>query len=125
MDLSLLAREHGDKPAVVMAGSGARLSYRELDEASNRIAHLFRDQGLAAGDHIAILMENRFEMLPVVFAAQRTGLLYTPVNWHLSADEAAYIVSNCGAGLFIYSAALAGLAQAGLRRPHCVDSAFV
>ena len=125
MDLSLLAREHGDKPAVVMAGSGTRLSYRELDEASNRIAHLFRDQGLGAGDHIAILMENRFEMLPVVFAAQRTGLLYTPVNWHLSADEAAYIVSNCGAVLFIYSAALSGLAQAVLRRPNSVESSFV
>jgi long-chain acyl-CoA synthetase len=34
MDLTRLAREHGDKPAVVMAGSGATLSYAELDRQS-------------------------------------------------------------------------------------------
>ncbi len=42
MHLTQLAREHGDKPAVIMAGSGATLSYAELERQSNKIAHLFR-----------------------------------------------------------------------------------
>ncbi|WP_044506821.1 AMP-binding protein [Gordonia sp. KTR9] len=125
MDLGLLAREHGEKPAIVVAGSGARLSYRELDEQSNRIAHLFRDRGLVPGDHIAVLMENRVELLPVVFAAQRAGLLYTPVNWHLRPDEAAYIVSNCQARILVYSHELSGLAHAALAQADAVESVYV
>ena len=94
MHLTSLAREQGDKPAVILAGSGATLSYAELDRQSNKIAQLFRSRGLRPGDHIAVLMENRPEFFAVVWAAQRSGLFYTPVNWHLSGAEAAYIVAD-------------------------------
>jgi acyl-CoA synthetase (AMP-forming)/AMP-acid ligase II len=112
MHLTHLAREHGDKPAIIMADSGVTLSYAELDRQSNQIAHLFRARGLRPGDHIAVLMENRPEFFPVVWAAQRTGLFYTPVNWHLSAAEAAYIVADCGARLLVSSSELEQLAAA-------------
>ena len=112
MHLTDLARVHGDKPAVIMAGSGAVLSYAELDRQSNKIAQLFRARGLRPGDHIAVLMENRPEFFPVVWAAQRSGLFYTPVNWHLSGAEAAYIVADCGARLLVSSSELEDLASA-------------
>ncbi|MET7769444.1 acyl-CoA synthetase [Nocardia sp. NPDC005366] len=112
MNLTELAAEYADKPAIVMAASGVTLTYRELEERSNQIAHLFRSRGLGPGDHIAILMRNQLEVFPVAWAAQRSGLLYTPVNRHLSADEASYIVANCGAKMLIHSAALADLAVA-------------
>jgi acyl-CoA synthetase (AMP-forming)/AMP-acid ligase II len=44
MHLTRLAREYGGKPAVIMAGSGAVLSYAELDRQSNKIAQLFRSR---------------------------------------------------------------------------------
>jgi long-chain acyl-CoA synthetase len=69
MHLTELAREHGDKPAVIMADSGATLSYAELERQSNKVAHLFRARGLRPGDHIAVLMENRLEFFPVVWAS--------------------------------------------------------
>src|ERR1700733_1052358 len=106
MHLTQLAREHGAKAAVIMADSGATLSYAELERQSNKVAQLFSARGLRPGDHIAVLMENRLEFFPVVWAAQRCGLLYTPVNWHLSADEAAYIVADCGARLLVSSGGL-------------------
>ena len=112
MHLTQLARDYGDKPAVIMAGSGAILSYAELERQSNQIAQLFRSRGLRPGDHIAVLMENRPEFFPVVWAAQRSGLFYTPVNWHLSAAEAAYIVADCGARLLVASSELEELAAA-------------
>ena len=112
MHLTELAREYGEKPAVIMGGSGAALSYAELERQSNKIARLFRSRGLRPGDHIAVLMENRPEFFPVVWAAQRSGLLYTPVNWHLSAAEAAYIVADCGARLLVSSSGLEELAAA-------------
>src|SRR5580704_15618512 len=69
MHLTELAREHGDKPAVIMADSGATLSYAELERRSNKVAHLFRARGLRSGGHIAVLMENRLEFFPVVWAS--------------------------------------------------------
>ena len=49
MNLTELAREHGDKPAVIMGGTGATMSYAELERRSNQVAHLFRARGLRAG----------------------------------------------------------------------------
>lgn len=112
MHLTQLARAYGDKPAVIMGGSGVRLSYAELERQSNQIAQLFRSRGLRPGDHIAVLMENRPEFFPVTWAAQRSGLFYTPVNWHLSGTEAAYIVADCGARLLVASSDLEELAAA-------------
>ena len=48
-----------DKPAVVMAGSGEVVTYRDLDERSTRLARLWRSHGLAPGDHVAIFSENQ------------------------------------------------------------------
>jgi acyl-CoA synthetase (AMP-forming)/AMP-acid ligase II len=99
-----------DKPAVIVGGSGEVVTYRELDEASNRLAQLFRDRGLKAGNHIAFMLENTARHFEVVWAAQRAGLYYTAINSHLSAAEAAYIVDDCGAELVIVSAALGAVA---------------
>ncbi len=112
MHLTTLAAEFGDKPAIIMGDSGAALSYRELEAESNRIARLFREFGLRTGDHIATLFDNTIELFPIVWAAQRAGLLYTPVNWHLSESEASYIVRDCGAKVLLYSLRLEHLAAA-------------
>ncbi|HVV12702.1 acyl-CoA synthetase [Amycolatopsis sp.] len=112
MQLTRLAGELGGKPAIVMGATGATLTYRELEARSNRIARLFRDRGLRPGDHIALLFGNTLEVFPVVWAAQRCGLLYTPVNWHLAESEAAYIVENCEARLLVSEVDLEPLASA-------------
>ncbi|MFI7612699.1 AMP-binding protein [Nonomuraea terrae] len=99
-----------DKPAVIMAGSGRIVTYRELDEESNRLAHLFRAAGLRPGDHIAFMLANHPLFLVIAWAAHRSGLYYTPISSRLQTDELAYIVNNCGARVFISSADLAGVA---------------
>src|SRR5579863_823743 len=95
-----------------MGGTGATMSFAELERRSNQVAHLFRARGLRAGMSIAVLMQNELELFPVIWAAQRTGLYYAPVNWHLSAAEAAYIVADCGARLLVSSASVEPLAAA-------------
>ena len=49
---------------------------------------------------------NEPEFLEVLYAAQRTGLRLTPINWHLTGEEAAYIVENCEAKAFVCSGTL-------------------
>jgi acyl-CoA synthetase (AMP-forming)/AMP-acid ligase II len=66
-----------------MNGSGHTQTYAELDAASNRFAHAMRALGLRQGDRIAILLPNHPRYLEIVWAAQRSGLYYVPVNHHL------------------------------------------
>jgi acyl-CoA synthetase (AMP-forming)/AMP-acid ligase II len=94
-----------DRLAVVIGGTGQTRTYAELEDRSNRVAHLLRDRGLKPGDNVAILVENRAEYFDVVWGAMRAGLLVTPINWHLAPEEAAYIVADCGASALFASAA--------------------
>lgn len=97
------AERDPDKPAVIMAGSGETVTYRELDERSNRLAQLLHDAGLRFGDHFAFVLENSPRFHEVCWAGQRSGLYYTAANWHFNADELAYIVEDCDARALIVS----------------------
>ena len=105
------ARTQPDKVAYLMAASGKTLTYRELDDTSNRGAQLLRSLGLDAGDHMALLFENSLRFFEICWAAQRSGIYYTAISTYLVADEIAYIVGDCGAKVFVVSDALKPLAE--------------
>ena len=125
MHPGVFAQQTPGKPAYIMASDGRAVTYRELDQASNRCARLFRFLGLRFGDAIAILMENHPRYLEVCWAAQRSGLYYTCISTQLTAEEAAYIIDDCGAKLFVTSAAKAGLASALADRIPAVKHRFM
>lgn len=120
-----IAAREPHKPAYVMAGSGTSVTYGELEATSNQGAQLFRALGLQRGDHIALLLENHPRFFQICWAAQRAGLYYTPISWRLQADEVAYIVNNCGAKLFVTSAARAPVAEQLLDRMPQAEHRFV
>ena len=99
------------RPAVVTADGGRTLTYGQLEERSLRLADHLRSRGLRSGDHVAILSDNDPRVLEVYWAALRSGLYLTAVNHHLTADEAAYIVRDCGARVLIVSGTLGELAD--------------
>jgi fatty-acyl-CoA synthase len=95
-----------DKPAVIMYPSGTVVTFGEMEARANQLAHYFRSHGLVEGDAVAILIENNEHMHTVMWAARRSGLYYVPINTHLTAAEAAYIVDNSAAKAIIGSEAL-------------------
>src|SRR5947209_2664258 len=95
-----------DKTAIILYPSGTVITFDDLEARANRLAHRFRQAGLREGDTVAILMENNEHMHAVMWAARRSGLYYAPINTHLTAAEAAYIVDNSAAKAIIASAAL-------------------
>jgi fatty-acyl-CoA synthase len=101
-------REHvgANNPAVILHPSGAVVTFDELEARANRLAHYFRRAGLAEGDAVAILMENNEHIHAIMWAARRSGLYYVPINTHLTASEAGYIIDNSAAKAIIGSAAL-------------------
>ena len=121
------AQTHPDKPAYIMAGSGETVTYRQLDDQSNRIAQLFRSLSLSAGDHIALFLENNARFFEICWGAQRAGLIYTAISSRLTAAEVDYIVTDCGARLFVTSKYLADPAAdlapllAGVEKRYMID----
>ncbi|MGH3294334.1 MAG: AMP-binding protein, partial [Trebonia sp.] len=83
-----------DNTAVVVPGTGQRISYRAMVDQSKRLANVLRARGLRPGDHVAILMTNVPEYFEVVWAARRAGYFYTAVNWHLTPGEVRYTLEN-------------------------------
>src|ERR1700739_2712592 len=99
-----------NRPAVVMAGSGKTVTYRELDDNSARLASALRALGLRPRNGIALLSDNSAEAFEVYWAAIRSGLYITFVNSHLAPEEAAYILRDSGAQVVIASAGARGVA---------------
>ncbi|MBL7495005.1 acyl-CoA synthetase [Frankia sp. CNm7] len=104
------AATHPGKAAVVMGASGERVTYSELDERSARLARLLRERGARPGDTVALVAENHPRYLEVVWAALRSGLYLTAVNWHLAPNEAAYLVDDSNAKALVATARFAELA---------------
>lgn len=104
-----------DKPAIIMADAGDILTFAELDASANRLAHLFRSEGLQPGDHVAFLLENSPRVVEFTSAAERSGLYYTPVNSHLTSAEIAYIVDDSDSRVVLTSAALVDTAVAAAK----------
>jgi long-chain acyl-CoA synthetase len=102
MIYALWADVRADAPAIVSA-RGNR-TFAELNARANQLARALRARGLRPGDAVALMCSNRPEFVEVLLATRRTGLRLTPINWHLTGAEAAYILSDCDAKAFIAEA---------------------
>ncbi len=125
MHPGIIARANPEKTAYVMADTGHRVSYPELERTANQGAHLFRSLGLRRGDHIAILLENHPRFFQICWAAQRSGLYYTPISYRLQQAEVEYIVDNCGARVFITSPSRAPVVEPLIGRMPAVEHRYM
>lgn len=107
MLLGWWAQQQPDTVAV-SAPSGS-LTFAELNRDANALARGLRRRGLQAGDALALICGNSPEFAVVVAAGQRAGLRLTPINWHLTAEEARYIVDDCEARALIGDAMFSAL----------------
>jgi long-chain acyl-CoA synthetase len=101
-----------NKAAVIVAETGAVLTYAELDAASNRAAQLFRAQGLQPGARVAFFLTNTPDYFSLVWGAQRAGLRFVAISSKLTVPEVDYILSDSGAELLVAGNDLAEVAAA-------------
>ena len=100
------AQTQPDALALIIADTGETLTYRELDEGSNRVAQLFRSLGLKPGQRIGVMMKNSPEFALVYWGATRSGLFVTLLSTHLKPAEAAYILIDSEAQALVLTASL-------------------
>ena len=117
MTMAVWADVQPDKAAVIDAYGRTR-TFAEVNANANRLARLFRQHGVNPGDSLALVCSNRAEFIEVLAATMRAGVRITPVNWHLNADEIAYIINDCEAKVLVGDARVAVMAEAASNCPN-------
>ena len=97
--LSKSAKRFPEKAAVWARGRS--ISYRELDERSNQLAHLLVQSGVRKGDRVGIFFPKCVESVVSMFAVLKAGGVYVPLDPAAPVDRVGYIISNCGIRVLI------------------------
>src|SRR5215469_6267564 len=96
-------RRQPDAPAVV--DGDRRRTFAQWDAEIRAAAGALLRMGLGAGDHLAAVMRNRYEMATLYWASHMLGLIFTPISWRGSLDEIAYCLEDCDAMAVAYDGA--------------------
>lgn len=100
--LKVAGTRYGDREAIYCVTTGKRLSFRQLNERVNALAHGLLSLGLKKGDVAAFLSYNRVELVEIYYALAKIGVLGIPLNYRLSTGEIMELVNFCDAGSFIF-----------------------
>ena len=93
--------------AVAMTFEGRSMTYRELDEAANRLAHLLAGHGAGPGQCVALLFSRSAEAIVAILAVLKTGAAYLPIDPALPAARIGFMLAD--------AAPIAAITTAGLR----------
>ncbi|MEZ5169382.1 MAG: AMP-binding protein [Acidimicrobiia bacterium] len=88
--------------------SGEVFTARDIDELSNRCAHVLGDLGVGKGDRVASLLENVPEQVVTFFATAKLGAIAVPVNTAYKGEFLRHQLTDCGARVIVIAADLAG-----------------
>ena len=94
------------KPALIEGDRS--LSFAELDDRGNRLAAVLEAMGADLGRPAAAVLPNGIDFFEVAMAAGKLGVPFLPINWHLKAEELAYIVEDADVSVVVASAPVDG-----------------
>lgn len=83
--------------AVAVVDGERRRTFAQWDAEIRAAAGALVRVGLRHGDHLAVVMRNRYEMATLYWASHMLGLIFTPISWRGSLDEIAYCLEDCEA----------------------------
>ena len=105
-----VAREVGGKPALVLGDR--TLTYRELDERTDRLAGALARRGVKPGDRVTLFMPNSLEFVVAFYGALKAGGVVNPINALSKEREVRFQVADAGAAAVMYHEALAPIVDA-------------
>jgi amino acid adenylation domain-containing protein len=80
---------------------GRSLTYRELEQRSNQLAHLLRERGVRKGDRVGIYFPKCVESVVAMLGVVKAGGVYVPLDPQAPAERIGYIIGNCGIRVLI------------------------
>ena len=97
--LAKSAKGYPEKAAVWARGQS--ITYRELEERSNQLAHFLREQGIQKGDRVGLFFPKSVESIISMLGVLKAGGVYVPLDPQAPADRVGYIIGNCGIRVLI------------------------
>src|SRR5712691_2697382 len=85
---------YGDREAVV--DGALRLSYAQFFERCDRFSAALQTLGVKAGDRVAYIAPNTHAQLESFYAVPQIGAVLVPINYRLTHDDFAYIITHSG-----------------------------
>ena len=95
--------------AVAVTFEGVSMTYRALDEASNRLAHLLAARGVGPGQRVALLLSRSAEAIVAMLAVVKTGAAYVPIDPAVPAARIGFVLGDAAPVAAITSAGLVDL----------------
>ena len=99
---SFLSSIERDPDALAIVDGSVRMTYAQWYRRVSAVVSGFDELGLMSGDHLVMLLQNRWEAATIHWACQFAGIVITPVNWRSKADEIDYYVENSEAKAIIF-----------------------
>jgi len=109
--LTTTATAQGDRIALRLGEK--HTSYRELDQASGRVAGLLSERGVAPGDRVGVMLGNTPEFAAVYYGVLRAGAVVVPMNPLLKGREIAFYLSDSQARVLFVAQPFAAQARGG------------
>lgn len=100
--------------AVAVVGEGGTLTYRELDERANQLAHLLAASGIRPERLVGVVMGPSPHLLVTMLAVWKAGGVYMPVDPSLPRGVAEAMLTDAGAGLLVHHGSAAAVAPSGV-----------
>jgi len=94
--------KHPDKTALICKDQ--RLTFSEIEGASNRLTHAILDAGLVKHDRVAVYLDPSVEVAVSVFAALKAGGVFIVINPQVKANKASYILNDCQVKVLVTNA---------------------
>ena len=108
-----------------LAAGDDRVTYRELNERSERLARALVSRGVARGDRVVVYADNSPETVVSVFAALKAGAVFSVVNPTTKLEKLAYILNNCRASAVITQQRLLPVASEAVAQAPSVRATVV
>ncbi len=80
-----------------------RLTYRQLNQRTNSLAHALLDLGVKADDRVTVVCHNCHQYLECIFAMAKIGAVTANMNWRLSPKEMAFLINDSDAQIVLFS----------------------
>ncbi|MDQ0341080.1 fatty-acyl-CoA synthase [Caldalkalibacillus uzonensis] len=100
-------QKYPNKEALYYVQKNQRWTYAEWNDQVNRLANALIETGVNKGDRVSTYLFNTSELATALFACTKIGAVFNPINFRLSADEVAYIISDAEPKVFLFEHAVA------------------
>jgi amino acid adenylation domain-containing protein/non-ribosomal peptide synthase protein (TIGR01720 family) len=92
--------------AVAVSFAGRDMTYRQVEQAANRVAHLLAGLGVGAGQRVALLLERSAQAVVAMLAVLKTGAAYVPIDAGLPVARMGFVLGDAAPVAAITSAEL-------------------